>query len=137
VDTVSRVSQVKEAFIDYGVVETSAIRVIVYHNGASLGSISFNHETDFTVCRELEFSQWVTLFDEVDDDLYDGDLGEDDEENPKVLITFKLVDGPTPTVSAPLLSQNVSHDHQEDQLKSQSFYMDKSKTVSVNNSQVL
>ena len=89
------------------------------------------------MCRELEFAQWVTLFDEVDDDLYDGDLGEDDEESPKVMIAFKLIDNPTPTVSAPMLSQNISIEHQEEHSKAQSFSIEKSKTHSVNTSQVL
>lgn len=30
------------------------------------------------------FSQWLTLFDEVDDDEFDGELGEDDDEEPKI-----------------------------------------------------
>jgi hypothetical protein len=36
------------------------------------------------------FTQWITLFDDVDDDEFDGDLGEDDEELPMIKTTFVL-----------------------------------------------
>lgn len=36
------------------------------------------------------FTQWITLFDDVDDDEFDGDLGEDDEELPMVKTTFSV-----------------------------------------------
>jgi len=32
----------------------------------------------------MKFSQWITMFDDMDDDEYDGDLGEDDEELPMI-----------------------------------------------------
>ena len=34
--------------------------------------------------------QWVTLFDHPDDDVYDGILGEDDDEVPRVKIEFHI-----------------------------------------------
>lgn len=37
-----------------------------------------------------KFVQWITLFDHPDDDLYDGDLGDDDEEVPRVKIEFTV-----------------------------------------------
>ena len=33
---------------------------------------------------------WITLFDYIEDDEYDGDLGEDDEEKPRVQVEYKL-----------------------------------------------
>jgi len=34
-------------------------------------------------------TQWITLFDDPDDDEYDGDFGEDDEENPMIRVQIK------------------------------------------------
>lgn len=39
---------------------------------------------------ESKHRQWVTLFDHIDDDEYDGEMGENDEERPRVLFTFDL-----------------------------------------------
>lgn len=33
---------------------------------------------------DTKFRQWITLFDHIDDDEYDGDLCENDEEYPRV-----------------------------------------------------
>ena len=35
-------------------------------------------------------AQWVTLFDDIDDDEFDGDVGENDEETPRIRIAFEL-----------------------------------------------
>jgi hypothetical protein len=40
------------------------------------------------------------LFDFVEDDEYDGDLGEDDEERPRILVNYKLTNS-TQTVTHP------------------------------------
>ena len=37
-----------------------------------------------------KFKQLITLFDDVDDDEFDGDLGEDDEELPMIHTAFSL-----------------------------------------------
>jgi hypothetical protein len=34
--------------------------------------------------------QWITLFDHLDDDEYDGEMGENDDEQPRVQFTFDL-----------------------------------------------
>lgn len=39
-------------------------------------------------------TQWITLFDDVEDDTYDGTLGEDDSDKPRVLLTFETVSAP-------------------------------------------
>lgn len=67
------------------------------------GSVSFGVEHYFGL-EALEpiqignrYRQWITLFDHPDDDIFDGVLGEDDEELPRVLIEF-LVDEVIPVV---------------------------------------
>ena len=36
-------------------------------------------------------TQWITLFDDTEDDEYDGDFGEDDEELPMIRVNFNAV----------------------------------------------
>jgi hypothetical protein len=36
---------------------------------------------------------WVTLFDSLDDDEFDGQLGEDDYELPRVLVEYSVIGG--------------------------------------------
>ena len=58
-----------------------------------VGTISFNVEyfRNVTISQYgTQFTQWITLFDDVDDDEYDGDLGEDDEELPMIKTTFTI-----------------------------------------------
>ena len=58
--------------------------------------------------------QWITLFDDQDDDEFDGDLGEDDEELPMVKTYFNLTamdppidNTPSPQKANPPVSQPV------------------------------
>jgi hypothetical protein len=39
------------------------------------------------------FVHWVTLFDDLDDDMFDGQLGEDDFDMPRMLIEYSIVGG--------------------------------------------
>jgi hypothetical protein len=39
-----------------------------------------------------EYKQWITVFDDPADDSYDGVFGEDDEEQPRILVNFQVVD---------------------------------------------
>lgn len=58
-----------------------------------VGTISLNVEyfRNVTMSQYGEtFTQWITLFDDVDDDEFDGDLGEDDEELPMIKTTFMV-----------------------------------------------
>jgi hypothetical protein len=58
-----------------------------------VGTISLNVEyfRNVTIDQHGEtFTQWITLFDDVDDDEFDGDLGEDDEELPMIKTTFVI-----------------------------------------------
>jgi hypothetical protein len=45
--------------------------------------------------------QWITLYDSLNDDLFEGDLGEDEPDLPRILVEFKVVNSKyTATVSA-------------------------------------
>ncbi len=39
------------------------------------------------------YMHWITLFESLDDDLFDGRLGEDDYEIPRVLLEYSVVGG--------------------------------------------
>lgn len=69
------------------VLDTGCIRVMVFNKDTLYGSISFDNQTEFGAHGQTQ-KQWVTLFDDADDDTYDGNLGFDDEEGPRVLISF-------------------------------------------------
>jgi hypothetical protein len=46
------------------------------------------------------YTQWITLFDHPDDDVYDGILLENDEEVPRVQLEFVVTEvNPEPTVA--------------------------------------
>lgn len=80
---------------------------------AQVGTISLNSE----YFRSVEthhlgklFNQQITLFDDVEDDEYDGDFGEDDEEMPMIRTQITIVNQvkkalpePTAAVSRPVL----------------------------------
>jgi uncharacterized coiled-coil protein SlyX len=55
-----------------------------------IGSISIPVELFMPINENQSYSQWVTLFDYLEDDEYDGDVGVDDEEKPRVLIEYVL-----------------------------------------------
>jgi len=54
------------------------------------GSISFPLKEYFLAMPNLSTSHWVTLFDDMEDDIYDGNLGENDEELPRIHCHFDL-----------------------------------------------
>jgi len=59
-----------------------------------VGTISLNIEQYFKGYAEASMgtslNQWITLFDDTEDDEFDGELGEDDEELPMVSSTMKI-----------------------------------------------
>ena len=60
---------------------------------ARVGTISFNKDYFLDVPKgqfDQPFVQSITLFDEVDDDDFDGELGEDDEEMPMINCSFTI-----------------------------------------------
>ena len=54
-----------------------------------IGSISIPQEI-FFLAGESKNKQWITLFDHIDDDEYDGEMGENDDEPPRVQFTFNI-----------------------------------------------
>jgi hypothetical protein len=61
------------------------------------GSVSFLIEHYFgtaapDVVPGQRYTQWVTVFDHPDDDVYDGVLGEDDDEVPRIRVEFFVED---------------------------------------------
>ena len=61
----------------------------------SYGSVSVLLEQYFSSLSQdavvgRQYRQWITLFDHPDDDVYDGILGEDDDEEPRVKIQFTI-----------------------------------------------
>ena len=57
------------------------------------GSISFPSDILVGAAKKKLNSHWITLFDDPQDDEYDGDFTEDDPEMPMVLFQFKKVSG--------------------------------------------
>ena len=62
---------------------------VIGRDDLKVGSVSIPHEV-FLSCGESRYKQWITLFDHLDDDEYDGDLGENDEEVPRVQFGFLI-----------------------------------------------
>lgn len=40
------------------------------------------------MCLGGKYRQWITLFEHLDDDEYDGDPGDNDDEEPRILVDF-------------------------------------------------
>ena len=73
------------------------VRVIVQNQDDDefFGSISVPLKKYFlsdTLVKNHEYKQWITLFDDPEDDEYDGDFEVDDEDHPKILISFAITE---------------------------------------------
>ena len=73
------------------------VRIIVQNldDEEFFGSISVPLKKYFlndTVLKNHEYKQWITLFDDPEDDEYDGDLEENDEDHPKLHISFAITE---------------------------------------------
>lgn len=69
------------------------IQIVLKETGVvekKLGSISMPISGFLDAERNTTFSHWVTLFDYIEDDEYDGDLGYDDEERPRAYIRYSV-----------------------------------------------
>jgi hypothetical protein len=76
---------------------TECVRILVQnqHDDEFFGSISINISKYFLGPSTLfnhPYKQWLTLFDDPEDDEYDGNLGEDDEDFPKILVTLTVLE---------------------------------------------
>jgi len=71
-----------------------ALQIILKKIGTEkerFGSISFSLKR-FTKNPGQSFLHWVTLYDSLDDDLFEGDLGLDDDfDYPRVLLDYSIV----------------------------------------------
>jgi len=56
-----------------------------------IGCISFDFES-FLQHGKNNFLQWITLFEDPEDDLFDGELGVNDEELPRIQVSFVIED---------------------------------------------
>jgi len=56
-----------------------------------IGCISFDFES-FLQLGTNNLSQWITLFEDPEDDLFDGELGVNDEELPRIHVSFTIED---------------------------------------------
>ena len=69
------------------------IQIIIKENDANekkLGSVSIPTYWFNQLEKKRTYSHWVTLFDYIEDDEYDGDLGIDDEEVPRAYIRYSI-----------------------------------------------
>lgn len=67
------------------------IQFKVYKDDQWMGSISVPLKELF-VFDGSDFKQWFTLFDSPTDDIFDGDVGIDDQECPRILLNFQFQD---------------------------------------------
>lgn len=90
--------------------QTNVIRIIARDHGitlpngdfAQVGTISLNIDYVKNVQEQNfgnTFTQWITLFDDPEDDEYDGDLGEDDEELPMIKTNMVIGNATAPASS--------------------------------------
>ncbi len=68
------------------------IQFKILRNNKFVGSISLPFRDILFLGRESK--QWLTIFDTLDDDIFDGQLGEDDGETPRVRLGFSVKAAP-------------------------------------------
>ena len=73
------------------------VRIIVQNqeDDEFFGSISLQLRKYFLhadIVKDKVYKQWITLFDDPEDDEYDGDLEIDDEDLPKILVSFAITE---------------------------------------------
>ena len=73
-----------------------------------LGSLSIPIKQFLEVERNKTYSHWVTLFDFLEDDEYDGDLGVNDEERPRAYIRYSLVGEATSKYTKPATTKTIT-----------------------------
>lgn len=72
----------------------------VARDDVNIGSVSISQDL-FLSCGESRYNQWITLFDHMDDNEYDGDFGENDEEDPRVQFLFTIEKGSAKSFTPP------------------------------------
>lgn len=73
---------------------SSAIQIVLRHIGTEkerFGSVSFTLKR-FHKAQTNAYLHWVTLYDSLDDDLFEGQLGEDDDfDYPRILLDYQII----------------------------------------------
>jgi len=82
------------------------VRVIIQNQSDDEfhGSISLHLQNYFIneeAKKDYWYKQWITLFDDPEDDHYDGNLEEDDDEDPRILVEFMITQVPMSNKSSP------------------------------------
>ena len=74
--------------------QNATMQIIVRHIGTQkerFGSVSFTLQR-FLKATSNEFSHWVTLYEELNDDLFEGELGQDEDNDfPRILLSYQIV----------------------------------------------
>ena len=74
--------------------QNAQLQIIVRHIGTQkerFGSISFSLQR-FLKSTGNSFMHWVTLYDSLDDDLFEGDLGVDEDfDYPRILLDYQII----------------------------------------------
>ena len=55
--------------------------------------------------KNKEYRQWITLFDSPEDDEFDGELEENDEDLPRIEVTFSITEVQTTPTGQPIVQQ--------------------------------
>ena len=74
--------------------KAATLQLVVRHIGTQkerFGSVSFSLQR-FTKATGHSYMHWVTLYDQLDDDLFEGELGEDEDQDfPRILIDYQII----------------------------------------------
>ena len=74
----------------------SILQLIAQSQLNNLGSVSFNLNEIIELERGHGKRHWITLFDDEEDNIYDGDYEEDDVDFPRVLLSYKIIKNQLP-----------------------------------------
>ena len=69
-----------------------SLQLMVRSSSRPLGSVGFKLPELLELNHNVERKHWITLFDDEDDNLYDGDYGEDDIDQPRILLLYQIID---------------------------------------------
>jgi hypothetical protein len=67
------------------------LRFVVKNKGQVVGSVHLNRETDFSLCEYRECHTWISLFPSLELDLFEGDLGINDKQTPRIRLQITPV----------------------------------------------
>ena len=73
-----------------------------------LGSVSFQ-ASRFMESTGKRFRHWVTVFEHEHDDIFDGQLGEQDDEQPRILLDYSIAQATRSSFRKELTRRNVQN----------------------------